>query len=280
MSTEPDVLDHLDPESECFFVTPIGDEGTPIRKQANIVGKHIVGKAAAKLGLTMTRADTLSEPGQISHQVIEHVVTAKAAVADLTGSNPNVYYELALRHGAQRPVALIAHKDHMPNLAFDVSAERVIPYDHQDLDVVEQVVEEIATQLGKAIAGPVISPVATALNFRRLEEGDVTQRALADLSHQVARLGRDVRRLDPQRRKPLDGDPDIGREFDFNVVNNSYENPVSVHALGIGDGKSLLTATRGDEEPERWVESANDMHDLIAAVSERLPPHEGDATPS
>lgn len=91
-------------ETECFFIAPIGAPGSDERKRSDGVLKYIVQRAAEKVGLHAVRADELGEPGLITSQVIEHILNAKAAVADLTGANPNVYYELAVRHTAQLPV--------------------------------------------------------------------------------------------------------------------------------------------------------------------------------
>ena len=81
--------------------------------------------------MSSVATDQISEPGQITLQVIDRVLRARAAVADLTGSNANVYYELAIRHTAKLPVALIAEKDRQ--LPFDIAQMRTIFVDHTDL---------------------------------------------------------------------------------------------------------------------------------------------------
>jgi hypothetical protein len=40
----------------------------------------------------------------INSQVIEHLMEDDIAIADLTGRNPNVYYEAPIRHGVDKPV--------------------------------------------------------------------------------------------------------------------------------------------------------------------------------
>lgn len=198
-------------ENECFFVTPIGEEGGPVREQADIVGKYVVAPAVERVGLVLRRADALAEPGQISHQVIDHVFNAKTVVADLTGSNPNVYYELALRHAARKPVVLIAHKEHMPKLAFDVSAERVIPYDHTDFVSAEKATKDIEALLRAGLDGVVNSPVASALNIRALEEGSPEDRVLADLSARMDQVARTVRDMANVVERSSGVDPVSGR---------------------------------------------------------------------
>lgn len=111
-------------EQECFFIAPIGPDGSEERNRSDGVLEFIVARAASELGLQAVRADQLAEPGQITLQVIEHVLGAKAAVADLTGRNPNVYYELAIRHTAKLPTVLICEQGE--ELPFDIAQMRTI----------------------------------------------------------------------------------------------------------------------------------------------------------
>jgi hypothetical protein len=55
-------------------------------------------------------------------------------IADLTGSNPNVFYELAIRHMLRKPYVQISAKEE--RIPFDVAGIRTIEIDHHDLDSV------------------------------------------------------------------------------------------------------------------------------------------------
>lgn len=77
-------------DDECFFIAPIGKEGSPERNRSDGILDFIVGRAAQELNLKAVRGDQIGEPGQITLQVIAHILGAKAAVADLAGLNPNV----------------------------------------------------------------------------------------------------------------------------------------------------------------------------------------------
>jgi hypothetical protein len=48
-------------ERECFFISPIGEEGSPTRRRSDPVHKHIVSPAAKELGLKAVRADDLAK---------------------------------------------------------------------------------------------------------------------------------------------------------------------------------------------------------------------------
>lgn len=78
----------------CFFITRIGEEGSPEREQADGVTDAIVKPTAKARDGVRSRRPAPPAPGQITTQ-IDRIVNAKMVVADLTGGNPNVYYELA-----------------------------------------------------------------------------------------------------------------------------------------------------------------------------------------
>ncbi len=89
----------------CFVISAIGDPGSQIRKHADKVKEFIIRPVANKVGLEVVRADDICDSGIITTQVITHLLEDKLVVADLTRHNPNVFYELALRHAAGKAFA-------------------------------------------------------------------------------------------------------------------------------------------------------------------------------
>ena len=191
MNEEGDDVSGLVPslENECFFITPIGKEGSDERKRSDGVLEFIVSRAASELDLVAVRADQIAEPGQITLQVIEHVLGARAAVADLTGLTPNVFYELAIRHTARLPTVLIAEKGCA--LPFDIAQMRTIFFDHTDLASADQCRKDILAQLREALQnGAVDSPIATTVDVRTMQSGSVVERNVAELVTSVEELSR------------------------------------------------------------------------------------------
>lgn len=148
----------------CFFISPIGSDGTEQRKHANLVLGSLVEPALEGLELRLVRADKISKPGMITAQVIDHIVRAPLVIADLSYGNPNVYYELALRHACRKPaVQIIRAGDRLP---FDVGQFRTVTIDMTDIySLVPQIDghrAEIARQCRAALEdeGPVESPLA------------------------------------------------------------------------------------------------------------------------
>lgn len=119
----------------CFVIAPVGEPDSDVRKRSDQILKHVIQPAVKGLGFDAVRADQISEPGIITTQVIQHIIDDPLVVADLSGRNPNVFYELAIRHALRKPyVQLIQRGERIP---FDVAAIRTIEVDHRDLDSVE-----------------------------------------------------------------------------------------------------------------------------------------------
>lgn len=186
-------------ERECFFAAPIGDEGSDVRKRSDGVLKFIVANAAEQSGLAAVRADLISKPGQITLQVVEHVMQAKAVVADLTGINANVFYELAIRHAVRKPVVLIAEEG--TKLPFDIAQLRTIFFRHNDLESADTCRREIVSQLREGLAdGYVDSPVGTVLDVSTLKGGNLVEQNLAELVTSVGALSNSQQALEALMR--------------------------------------------------------------------------------
>ena len=193
-----DALPTLD--EECFFIAPIGRDGSSERERSDKVLEFIVGKAAQKLGLIAVRGDRIAEPGQITRQVIDHVLGARAAVADLTGLNPNVFYELAVRHAARLPIALIAEKDCL--LPFDIAHMRTIFFDHTDLRSADFCENEIVSQLKQALQGEATdNPVAMSIDIHELALGSIREKRLAETVAVMEEIAREQMNAQVQARE-------------------------------------------------------------------------------
>jgi protein-tyrosine-phosphatase len=191
-------VEHLpELDEECFFIAPIGDEGSEVRDRSDGVMEYIVGPAAQEHALETVRADKIAKPGQITRQVIEHVVGAKAAVVDLTEANPNVYDEMAVRHTAQLPTVLIAQDGE--KLPFDIAQMRTIFFDHTSLKSAAECRAEIAKHLGEALGGEVDSPIAASVAVQRLESGTPQERILAQLVENTDEIRLRMRQLETGR---------------------------------------------------------------------------------
>ena len=222
----------VDFEQECFFIAPIGDDGTEIRKRSDGVRDWVVKPAAeAAAGLTTIRADDVGEPGQITAQAVQHCLKAKAAVADLTGGNSNVYYELSVRHGAQLPVVLIAEEG--TKLPFDISQSRVIFFDHTDLNSAGKAKEELQDQIEASLNSPPDNPIADGMRLAQLQAGDAEEQTLAVVMDRLQRLARATEQIDERLSRAEQRDTDT-------VIIRSE--PVKFRPVGPGKLGRVITA--------------------------------------
>jgi hypothetical protein len=138
----------------CFYITPIGDEGSEFRKHSDLFLESIISPVIQQFDLKVVRADQIDKPGTITNQIIEYIFKAKLVIADLSFHNPNVFYELALRHACRLPtIQLIRKIDRIP---FDLSQSRTIVIDTSDIYTLVPKLEthkaEIASQVRQVLA--------------------------------------------------------------------------------------------------------------------------------
>lgn len=140
-------------EATCFYIAPIGEEGSEARKHSDLFLGSFVEPAVEEFGLSVVRADAIDKPGIITRQIIEYVMRSRVVVADLSYHNPNVFYELALRHALKKPIVQIARAaDKIP---FDINQMRTILIDTSDiytlLPKVDSYRSEISAQIRRSL---------------------------------------------------------------------------------------------------------------------------------
>jgi hypothetical protein len=123
---------------DCFIITPIGSDNSEIRRSAEGVIESVlkpVLEDESHFNFHVVVAHTISEGGSINNQVLTHILQDKLVIANLTGLNANVMYELAVRHAARKPVVHICEKG--TTLPFDLKDERTLFYSNDMMGVVE-----------------------------------------------------------------------------------------------------------------------------------------------
>lgn len=158
--------------------------------------RHLIRKVLGSR-FEVIRADEIDEEGLITHQIIEHLLEDDLVVADLTGLNPNVLYEVAVRHAVQKPIVhLITAGEEIP---FDIANMRAVSYALDDPDLLEAAQEELdrkvkAIEAADWVAAP--NPISAAKNVSLLQESEQPEvRAEGDLLAAVNELRDEVRTL-------------------------------------------------------------------------------------
>lgn len=137
----------------CFYITPIGEDNSEERRHADFLMEYIIKPAVEEFGLTVVRADQMGKAGMIGKQVIEHILNARLVIADLSFHNPNVFYELCLRHATRLPTVQI--KRTVDTIPFDLNQYRTIPIETRDpyslVPKIQTYTAEVANQVRRAL---------------------------------------------------------------------------------------------------------------------------------
>ncbi len=168
----------------CFVLMPFGDKpdpagGPPI--PFDRIYEVAIRPAVEAAGLIPVRADEERLSGIIHKAMFERLLLCEYAVADLTTSNANVFYELGVRHAARPRTTVAIHAQGQP-IPFDVTFLRSIPYglgagngfpDDQANALRETLTERLAALRQQHKDAPVDSPLFQLLGDWR--PGDIAR---------------------------------------------------------------------------------------------------------
>ncbi len=132
-------------DDTCFVIMPFGGW-----KDKYYQG--IFRPAIENAGLEPRRADDLYRPGSIMNHIWAYTQEAKVILADLTGKNPNVFYELGLAHAIAKPVILVSES--VEDIPFDLRDLRVIGYDKDDPNWGSLLRERITESIKETLEAP------------------------------------------------------------------------------------------------------------------------------
>ncbi|WP_454759312.1 hypothetical protein [Caulobacter segnis] len=114
--------------------------------------REIYVPAIREAGLEPVRADELFSTGSVIEQIWEQISRSKVLLADLTGKNANVFYELGLAHAANKPVVFTTGS--LEDVPFDLRHLRVAVYDIRDPSWGDKLRSTLAVYLKAAKAEP------------------------------------------------------------------------------------------------------------------------------
>jgi nucleoside 2-deoxyribosyltransferase len=87
-----------------------------------------IAASARELGLSVARGDDFFTSHSVMADIWAAIMSARAVIADCTGRNPNVFYEIGLAHAVGKPVILITQNN--DDVPFDIRHLRYIQYDY------------------------------------------------------------------------------------------------------------------------------------------------------
>lgn len=138
-------------------------------------------------GFSVFRADTLSNQQNILRDIVSGIATSDLVVADLTGINANVMYELGIAHALDKRVVMLTQA--LETVPFDLRAYRIIKYSvsFDQADDLSTELKNIASKLKTghiSFGNPVSDFIGSRLNVIASESVEQVQpddRTLIDL---------------------------------------------------------------------------------------------------
>lgn len=148
-SLSVDIDENNDFSKICFYIAPIGESDSLERKHSDLFLESLVAPAIEDFGFKVVRADQIGQAGLISNQIIDYIMNSKLVVCDLSFHNPNVFYELSLRHATKKPTIHIIRK--CDGIPFDLNDFRTIEIDDTDIYTLIPALETYKNQINQQV---------------------------------------------------------------------------------------------------------------------------------
>ncbi|MDY3788621.1 hypothetical protein [Bacteroides fluxus] len=87
------------------------------------------------IGLKCIKGDEDYIEGNILKYIVEKMMSARIIIANISGRNPNVLYELGIAHAIGKPTILISKMEDLKNIPFDIQSNQLVLYrDYNELN--------------------------------------------------------------------------------------------------------------------------------------------------
>jgi hypothetical protein len=108
-------------EKHCFYLCPFSEPFDAVYRE------HVLPLVEAQ-GFTIERADEIFGTQPIIEDIWEGIVSSSVIIADVSGRNPNVMYEIGMAHTVGKPVIIMTQS--IDDVPFDLKHHRCIVYSY------------------------------------------------------------------------------------------------------------------------------------------------------
>lgn len=142
----------------CFVIMAIGTQkiGDKVVDSSDLkdIYSNLIKEAILKNfpEMDIARADEVAMPGSINSDIITKIIHSDFVIADVTYPNPNVFYELGLRHATRSGTVIIKDRS-APGVPFDIAGLRYTEYDNT-LSGLRDLAEKLKDYIGFSMANP------------------------------------------------------------------------------------------------------------------------------
>jgi hypothetical protein len=180
---------------KCFVIMPISDVPNYESGHFGGVYEHLLKPAINNAGYTAVRSDDANKTDYIVVAIIQKILESEMILCDLSARNPNVMYELGIRHAFNKPVTLV--RDKITDKVFDIQGLRYQEYDHSlRVDSVEKDIEKISKAIKETAAATAddinsviqlagLKPAETPVNHTVSGDTQILLSAIASLERRL-----------------------------------------------------------------------------------------------
>lgn len=254
--------DEIVGEPTCFVIGPIGDRdadpGSIARKtfeDAIQVLEEVIEPACAAYSFAVVRSDRMGRPGEITEQVCRHLRDAYLVVADLSGANPNVMYELGLRHTTGKLTIQIGEREKLP---FDINMIRTILFKRTEAGLVDAR-RKLAAAIAAGLEGGGDPVTATRVWFERgISAIDTSETVVSEDSLE-----------EPGFLEKL-AESSEGMSSAIMTLQTIAEINTEITELVTSSAEQMQVANRSGADPSARVFIANDLASQLTEPASRL----------
>ena len=244
-------------EKVCFIISPIGQVETEINRKANGLYNAVIKPVLNDLGYECVRADEIDASGSINNQIINKIIDSKLVIVNLSGLNPNVMYELAVRHSFGKPCVMICESD--TKLPFDLLEDRTIFFEDTIKGSGELKVD-LENKIKSALENGNDNPVTRAVAKTAILEGSSTENEpLKLILSELVLLGNRLDNLESRNNS------------DYLIFGNKYQDFIDKSdPIGIKKFSQVYNMLSNDlKRPASPAEIAAEL-DISTALSEKM----------
>jgi hypothetical protein len=189
----------MDNGKKCFVIMPFSRTYKLTKEQWTEIFEHTIKPAVEESGCNYKCARYELRRANITKDILDELNKAHVVIADLTGSNPNVLWELGIRHVLSKRTILIAQdKRFLPS---DLKDYPITTYKYQQIPKeVTEFRQEIKDKLVDIDSNPdkLDSPVADFLQLKNIDILDYEKSAnLKKMSALISEMSRNLQFIDP-----------------------------------------------------------------------------------
>ena len=124
---------------KCFVIMPFGKKKDidGLEVDFDHVYHELIYKAVQELGVDCERCDEIIGTGSIHKKMFRGIFDADVSVVDITSLNPNVFYELGVRHALHKYVTLVIRRNSSLRIPFNINGLTILGYDIDSADQLE-----------------------------------------------------------------------------------------------------------------------------------------------